>query len=131
MQKTNEVETLLSPIGTTKGNCILDEERQAGIIVRVSTPHQGEEGTSLETQEERCRAAAKKDGYKVKPEHVWRCIESGAHMNRRGLEMALQAVKPESTEGSGEGAGTGHHRGGEEAVPADMGRAEPIVACCR
>ena len=28
--------------------------------------------------------------------------------------------KPESTERSGEGAGTGHHRYGEETVPADM-----------
>ena len=39
--------------------------------------------------------------------------------------------KPESTERSGEGAGTGHHRDGEGADPADMGRAGPTVACCR
>ena len=35
--------------------------------------------------------------------------------------------KPESTERSGEGAGTGHHRGGEGAAPADMGRAGPVA----
>ena len=92
-QKETPVENVISELGATKGNGIPDNERQAGIIVRVSTPYQGQEGTSLETQEERCRAAANNDGYEVKPEHVWRCIESGANMNRRGLEMALQAVR--------------------------------------
>ena len=45
--------------------------------------------------------------------------------------MAMASLKPESTERSGEGAGTGHHRDGEGADPADMGRAGPTVACCR
>ena len=35
--------------------------------------------------------------------------------------------KPQSTERSGEGGGTGHHRDGEGTVPADMGRAEPVA----
>ena len=92
-QEETPVEKVLSDLGVTKGNGIPDSERQAGIIVRVSTPYQGQEGTSLETQEERCCAAANNDGYEVKPEHIWRCIESGANMNRRGLEMALEAVR--------------------------------------
>ena len=44
--------------------------------------------------------------------------------------FSSESFKPESTERSGEGAGTGHHRDGEETDPADMGRAGPIVACC-
>ena len=35
--------------------------------------------------------------------------------------------KPESTERSGESAGTGHHRDGEETVLADMGRSGPVA----
>ena len=50
----------------------------------------------------------------------------------RGADGWLAAyAKPESTERSGEGAGTGHHRDGEGTVPADKGHAGPIVACCR
>ncbi len=37
------------------------------------------------------------------------------------------AIKPESTERSGESAGTGHHRDGEETVLADMGRSGPVA----
>ena len=46
------------------------------------------------------------------------------------LPLLDEQIYPESTERSGEGAGTGHHRDGEETDPADMGRAGPIVACC-
>ena len=47
------------------------------------------------------------------------------------LEVISVAVDPypESTEPDRGGARKGHHRDGEETVPADRGRAGPIVAC--
>lgn len=52
----------------------------AGIYVRTSTVKQGEEGTSLETQEEQARLKAIELGYQVDPQHIWREMESGAYM---------------------------------------------------
>ena len=65
----------------------------AGIYVRTSTVKQGEEGTSLETQEERARLKAIELGYEVDSAYIWRDTESGAYIERPGLNRMLQAVK--------------------------------------
>ena len=65
----------------------------AGIYVRTSTVKQGEEGTSLETQEEQARLKAIELGYQVDPKHIWREMESGAYIDRPGVNLMLQAVQ--------------------------------------
>lgn len=56
-------------------------QRRAAIYARVSTTKQGEDGTSLETQEERCRAHAAAHGYEVAS--VYREVHSGAELFER------------------------------------------------
>ncbi len=46
---------------------------RAAIYARVSSTTQ-EEGSSLDTQEERCRRYAVEQGYAVAEEHVYRCV---------------------------------------------------------
>ena len=65
----------------------------AAIYVRTSTLRQGEEGTSLETQEEQSRLKAIELGYEVDPAYIWREMESGAYTDRPGLNFMLQAVR--------------------------------------
>ncbi len=65
----------------------------AGIYVRTSTVSQGEEGTSLETQEEQALVKAIELGYEVDPAYIWREMESGAHMDRPVLNLMLQVVR--------------------------------------
>ena len=65
----------------------------SGIYVRTSTIRQGEEGTSLETQEEQAKLKATELGYQVDPACIWRDMESGAYMDRPGLNMMLLAVQ--------------------------------------
>ena len=65
----------------------------AGIYVRTSTVRQGEEGTSLETQEEQAKLKATELDYQVDPAYIWRDMESGAFMDRPGLNMMLLAVQ--------------------------------------
>ena len=65
----------------------------AGIYVRTSTVRQGEEGTSLKTQEEQARLKAAELGYEVYPEHVWIDMESGADLNRTQVNLMLEAVR--------------------------------------
>ena len=65
----------------------------AGIYVRTSTVRQGEEGTSLETQEEQAKLKATELGYQVDPAYIWRDMESGAYIDRPGLNMMLLAVQ--------------------------------------
>ena len=55
----------------------------AAIYCRVSTPGQEEEGTSLETQEARCRAYAAEHGYTLSEDHVYRDVHSGAELYER------------------------------------------------
>ena len=75
--------------------------------------------------------------YRQVPAAVRIRLESGIGRSETWVKRVAEtrgsdpALYPESTERSGEGAGTGHHRDGEETVPADMGRAGPTVACCR
>ncbi len=65
----------------------------AGIYVRTSTIRQGKEGTSLQTQEEQARQKAIELGYQVYDAYIWRDMESGAYMDRTGLNLMLQAVR--------------------------------------
>ena len=65
----------------------------AGIYVRTSTVRQGEEGTSLETQENQSRLKAVELGYQVDPAYIWRDMESGAYIDRAGVKRMLEAVK--------------------------------------
>ena len=65
----------------------------AGIYVRTSTVRQGEEGTSLETQEEQALLKATELGYQVNPAYIWRDMESGAYIDRAGVNLMLEAVK--------------------------------------
>ena len=53
----------------------------AGIYVRTSSVRQGEEGTSLETQEEQSKLKATELGYQVDPAYIWRDMESGAYID--------------------------------------------------
>ena len=55
----------------------------AGIYVRTSTVRQGEEGTSLETQEEQAVLKATELGYQVDPAYIWRDMESGHTLTER------------------------------------------------
>ena len=65
----------------------------AGIYVRTSTVRQGEAGTSLQTQEEQARQKAIELGYQVDDAYIWRDMESGAYMDRAGVNLMLQAVR--------------------------------------
>ena len=65
----------------------------AVVYVRTSTLRQGEEGTSLVTQEEQAVLKAIELGYQVDPEYIWRDMESGAHMDRANLSRMRQAVR--------------------------------------
>lgn len=57
-----------------------DKPFRAAIYVRVSTRDQEQEGTSLATQEERCRAYAAEHGYQVDESHVYREVFTGAEL---------------------------------------------------
>lgn len=66
---------------------------RAGIYVRVSSTKQSILGTSLETQEAGCRAAAIDAGDNVQDPHVWRDTSSGATEERQGLAQMRSAAK--------------------------------------
>lgn len=66
--------------------------RTAAIYCRVSTPGQEEEGTSLQTQEERCRAYVEEHGYQLDEAHVYREVHSGAELDERPQLTALREV---------------------------------------
>ena len=63
-----------------------------GVYARVSTLWQGEKGTSLESQVQKCIEASQLFGGHVDPVHIWRDMESGMTMNRDGLQRSLAAV---------------------------------------
>ena len=65
----------------------------AGIYVRVSTEQQEAMGTSLATQERRCREAAVLAGHTISEDHVWRETASGATLERPLLPGMLRAVR--------------------------------------
>jgi site-specific DNA recombinase len=67
--------------------------RRAAIYVRVSSTQQ-EEGTSLETQLERCHAYAAERGYVVDEEHIYREVFSGTELwERPQLTRMREAVR--------------------------------------
>lgn len=67
-----------------------DVSRVAVIYCRVSTSRQEADGTSLETQEQECRAFCEREGLRVAA--VYRDASSGGNMDRPGLESALDTV---------------------------------------
>ena len=69
------------------------EKEEAVVYVRVSSTRQGEQGTSLETQEQACRDWAETRGYNLRPENVLIEVESAAFMDRPVLEALLKKVR--------------------------------------
>ena len=63
---------------------------RAAIYTRVSSAAQEAEGTSLQTQEERCRAYAVEHGYQLDEAHVFREVHSGADLAERPRLLALR-----------------------------------------
>jgi site-specific DNA recombinase len=57
--------------------------RAAAVYVRVSTSGQEEDGTSLVTQEERCRQFVAERGYSLSGSHIFREVYSGAELWER------------------------------------------------
>ena len=66
---------------------------QAGIYARVSARAQLEFGTSLDTQEALCLAAATEAGYTVSDHHIWRETYSGATLDRPALSQVREASR--------------------------------------
>ena len=60
---------------------------------RTSTIEQGENNTSMETQDRECRKKAEEIGYTNDPAFVLTEMESGAFMDRPALEQMLQIVR--------------------------------------
>jgi site-specific DNA recombinase len=54
--------------------------KKAAIYCRVSTAGQEEDGTSLDTQEARCRQYATTQGYTVEEAHVYREVYTGTEL---------------------------------------------------
>ena len=65
----------------------------AGIYMRVSARAQLEFGTSLDTQEALCKAAATAAGYTVSDHHIWRETHSGATLDRPVLSHVKEAAR--------------------------------------
>ena len=57
--------------------------KTAAIYCRVSTPRQEEEGTSLSTQDSRCRAYADTQGYHVDESHIYHEVKTGTELWER------------------------------------------------
>lgn len=70
---------------------------RAAIYIRVSSVGQEEEGTSLQTQEERCRAYVTEHGYALDEANVYRDTFSGAELDERpGIQQLLEAIRARS-----------------------------------
>ncbi len=69
----------------------------SGIYVRVSTNQQNE-GTSLDTQEQRCLEAATAMGGTVSPRHIWRETASASDTNRPLLVDMRRCVREREIE---------------------------------
>ena len=70
---------------------------RAAIYVRVSSAHQEQDGTSLESQEERCRNDAAERGLTVDETNVYREVYSGAVLHER---PQLTALRQEARDGA-------------------------------
>ena len=62
---------------------------RAAIYIRVSTSKQEDEGTSLQTQLDKCLEAATKQGYTVEQIHIYREVESGSFIERKELTRMM------------------------------------------
>ena len=62
----------------------------AALYCRVSTSGQEEDGTSLDTQEERCRHYATEQGYLIDEAHVYREVYTGTELWQRPKLTALR-----------------------------------------
>ena len=70
------------------------QTRRAAIYPRVSTTGQEEDGTSLATQEARCREYAAQQGYEVDEAHVYREVHTGTELwERPQLTRLRNAVR--------------------------------------
>jgi site-specific DNA recombinase len=68
--------------------------KRAALYPRVSSRGQEEEGTSLGTQEQRCREYAAARGYVVDEEHVYREVHTGTELwERPQLAKMREAVR--------------------------------------
>src|SRR4029453_17613634 len=76
-----------------KQNCAASPAAlKVAIYCRVSTVSQEEEGTSLDTQEARCRQYAIAKGYQIDEQHVYRETYSGAELWERPRLTLLRAA---------------------------------------
>lgn len=66
------------------------ETVRAALYLRVSSRMQEEDGTSLQSQEERCRVFAAERGFSIAPEHVFTEIHTGVELWERPKLTALR-----------------------------------------
>ena len=66
---------------------------RAAIYRRVSSSRQSHRGTSIETQEALCRAAASEAGYEVLDHHVFTDVYTGSTLDRPALTQLRHAVR--------------------------------------
>lgn len=74
-------------------SCVNGEAPWALVYTRVSTPGQEEDGTSLDTQVERCLALAAAEGYQVPEQFIFREQRTGADLLRPRLDQARKAAR--------------------------------------
>lgn len=65
----------------------------AGLLLRVSTPHQAEEGTSLESQERICRDVAARLGVPVVDVYADKGVSGDLYHTRPELQRALSDIR--------------------------------------
>jgi site-specific DNA recombinase len=70
------------------------QTKRVAIYCRVSTAGQEEDGTSLDTQEQRCRAYSVTHGYVVDDQHVYRDVHTGTEWKERpALTRMREAIR--------------------------------------
>lgn len=74
----------------TKGTMKTETEKEVFVYVRVSTGQQEEDGTSLETQIERCIEFAAKFGDVIHPENIFREVWTGRETDTRPVLQQLR-----------------------------------------
>src|SRR5688500_17301407 len=78
----------------------MQAQHTVAIYIRVSSALQEDEGTSLATQEERCRAYAVERGYTVDEAHVYREVHTGTELwERPKLTLLRDALRRRHIDG--------------------------------